>query len=123
MLSVKCRIRGKFFMSFIQFIYKRVFYGQRKTDLIKKCLKTIVLEKFLVIWRVIIHAIQRFIKALYQQSPPAVAFAKIDGAVHSLHSIFLQPPLTKIEHKVSCLLIINTFKKAYTAGWLGIPRI
>src|SRR3954468_1958201 len=62
-----------------------LFLGiQANTDLVKERAETIVFEKLLIVRRVIIHAIQWFLKAFGNQSPPAVALAKGDRPIHGL---------------------------------------
>src|SRR5690349_21620449 len=73
-------------MPFVQFIAELFLWVQAKTDLIKERAKAIVFEQLAIIRRVIVHAIQGFLKAFRNQSPPAIAFAKINGTVHSLHT-------------------------------------
>ena len=57
--------------------------GQPVGELLKIFLKAIVFKKCFVVFKVIIHAVEwLFFVALHEQTPTAVAVAKINGAVH-----------------------------------------
>ena len=105
-------------MAQVKFFGQLVFYFHGKAHLVEIGLEAICFKELNVIWRVIIHAIQRGVKAICQHAPPFVALAKVYGAVHSFHPSFLQPILTMVEHKVRCILVVDALKKAYAARWL-----
>jgi hypothetical protein len=48
-------------------------------------------------------------------SPPAVALAKINGAVHRPHAFLQQPMPGHIKKTIRCFLVIDTVKKPNTA--------
>src|ERR1700679_2313921 len=55
------------------------FHGvETQTKLVKHRLEAIIFQHLLIIWRVEVHAPQRFMKTLYQQAPPFVPLAEID---------------------------------------------
>jgi hypothetical protein len=59
--------------------------------------------------------VERFLEAFHHQSPPAVAFPEIDGAVHGFHSLRLQPVLCGVEEEVGRLLVVDAVEEAHAA--------
>src|SRR5690606_1885145 len=61
-------------------------------ELIEVHLKAVRLKQFLVIGEIVVALIIRLMLIPFdQKSPPAIAVAKINRAVHRLHTAFLQP--------------------------------
>src|SRR5438105_2852920 len=62
---------------FVQFIAEFFLGIQANADLVEEWAESIGFEKLFVIRRIIVHTIQRFLKAFGNQSPPPVAFAEV----------------------------------------------
>ena len=50
-------------------------------------------------------------EAFYEDAPPFVAFAEVDGAVHCLHSFRKQPVTGNIEEHVGGLLVVDAIEE------------
>src|SRR5215203_437453 len=87
-----------------------------KAYLVKENTEAVVLKKFPVVRRIVVHAIQRLLKAFYHHSPPAVSFAKVDGPVHGRHALLQQPMLPYIEKQVGSLLVVDAVEEPDAAN-------
>src|SRR3954468_21992695 len=103
-------------MTLHQFFTELLLWIHTETDLVKERLKSISLEEFLVIRRIIIHSIQRRLETLHHKSPPAVALTKIDRSVHALHALGLKPLFCFVEQGIRCIPVVDAVKKANAAN-------
>src|SRR5689334_9439563 len=99
--------------SFIVQLFLRI---HSKTKLVEEILKAIVFEQLLIIRWIIIEAINGRLETLYQQAPPPIPFAKIDWAVHGMHTSLKQPMFCNIEKHVRGCLVIDTIKKTNSSN-------
>src|SRR5258707_14951412 len=75
-------------------------------------LKTIVFQQLLVIRRVEIHPIRRFVKTLHETSPPFVPLTEIDRPIHGFHPLLGKPVPGHVQQHVGSLLAVDTIEKA-----------
>src|SRR5258705_8440603 len=111
-------IRIYFFALAVKFFIHTVCNAKRIAPLFIIQLKSIALKKFIVIRWVIVHLVLRRMKSLHNQSPPTVALAKVDRAIHGFHSSLLQPLFAMVEHHERCGFAVDALKKTYAARGL-----
>src|SRR5690554_1550387 len=87
--------------------------------LLKILMKAIVLKKTLIIGRVVLHTKSGTGKTLNKQPPEIIIFTKVNGSIHRLHTLALQPFFGRIEQEKSRITIIYALKKTHPAGSLG----
>src|SRR5262245_32846303 len=106
-------------MPFIKLLLRRLLRIEAEAKLVEVNLETIIFKKGLVIWGVVVHFIRRRCKPRYNQAPPAVALAEINGPIHGFHSLFFQPAFACIKKEVGSFLVIDAFKKTNSSCWLA----
>ena len=76
-------------------------------------------EQLLVVGRIVGVGVEglEFV-AFDEQSPPRVARAEVDRAVHGLHAAAGQPHARRVEEQVGDLLVVDRLEKAAAAGRL-----
>ena len=93
---------------------KTLFHEARPVDVLLEIIpEPVILEERNVILMRVRHLKHGGLKTIYQQSPPLVTLAEINGTFHRIHPPFLQPlPATIKQHERS-FLIINTLEEPH----------
>ena len=91
--------------------------------LVEIVLEAVILEQADVVFEVVRVAVQRReFESLYQQSPPRVAVAEVDRAVHRLQAASGEPVARRVEKQVGYPLVVDRFEKSAAAGRLVFRR-
>src|SRR5690606_15807826 len=112
MLRTKFRICRAMSMPRVKFLWLRISNLQPKTNLIVIISEPILLEQLLIIRRIIVHAIQRRLTSLYDQSPTAITLSKIDWPIHCTHTLLHQPMLRDIKKHIRRLLTVDAIEES-----------
>ena len=87
--------------------------------LVEVVAEPVMFEQLLVVGRIVGVGVEglEFV-AFDEQSPPRVARAEVDRAVHGLHAAAGQPHARRVEEQVGDLLVVDHLEKAAAAGRL-----
>ena len=84
--------------------------------LIEVGLEAILLEKCLIVRHIVGVGIERLVlETIDEQTPPLVARAEVDRAVHRLHTILGEPLACRIEERKGHLAVVDRLEETTTA--------
>ncbi|TXI78055.1 MAG: shikimate kinase [Flavobacteriales bacterium] len=102
----------------------------QEEELVEVDPEPVVFQQLLVVRRIVVGAVDRWRGMVLDQQPPEhVAIAQVDGAVHRLHAMLLEPVPGGVQQQVSGRLIVDALEEAHASrglflrvGRLGIDE-